>query len=159
MSFIEFLFHIQFFLQVKAEIDVINASWDSKGKSNNLTDSIGIMVYNGTQSLHYVKNYVDGPGQGCHFPITCRAPPNTIFLGVQGSAGAVTIGTLVNETITNGYRGIMTWYSSVMKADGSPGLRYALDWDSSGSHAIQQPFIDAINTYQPYQNLSTEMSC
>jgi hypothetical protein len=36
-------------LQVQAETDVINASWDTKSKSNGLADSVGLMVYEGTQ--------------------------------------------------------------------------------------------------------------
>ena len=43
--------------QVQAEIDVINASWDSDGNSAGLADSIGLMVYQGTTALNYVKNY------------------------------------------------------------------------------------------------------
>ena len=35
--------------QVQAETDVINASWDTKSKSNGLADSVGLMVYEGTQ--------------------------------------------------------------------------------------------------------------
>ena len=31
--------------QVQAEIDVINESWEADGSSNDLADSIGIMVY------------------------------------------------------------------------------------------------------------------
>ena len=34
---------------------MINASWDTKGNSKNLTDTIGLMVYEGTNSLNYVK--------------------------------------------------------------------------------------------------------
>jgi len=49
--------------QVQAEIDVINASWDSDGSSSNLADSVGLMVYEGTQALNYVKNYANGSGQ------------------------------------------------------------------------------------------------
>ncbi len=33
------------FPQIEAEISVINESWDSEGNSNNIADSIGIMVY------------------------------------------------------------------------------------------------------------------
>ena len=51
------------FFQIHAEIDVINASWDTKGNSKNLTDTIGLMVYEGTNSLNYVKNYVAGTKQ------------------------------------------------------------------------------------------------
>ena len=37
--------------QIQAEIDVINASWDVGGASNGLADSIGLMVYEGTQVI------------------------------------------------------------------------------------------------------------
>ena len=50
-------------LQIHAEIDVINESWDENGNNNNLTDTIGLMVYEGTNSLNYVKNYVSGTKQ------------------------------------------------------------------------------------------------
>jgi len=43
---------------------VINQSWDSSGKSSNLADSIGLMVYDGSTSLNYAKSYVSGPEQG-----------------------------------------------------------------------------------------------
>ena len=49
--------------QVQAEIDVINASWDDQGNSNNVADSTGLMVYEGTQAMQYVKNYVSGADQ------------------------------------------------------------------------------------------------
>ena len=55
--------HNNAFFQVQAEIDVINASWDSEGSSSNLADSVGLMVYEGTQALNYVKNYANGSGQ------------------------------------------------------------------------------------------------
>merc|ERR1712079_993051 len=72
--------------QVQAEIDVINASWDSNGKSSNLADSIGLMVYEGTQALNYVKNYANGAGQWSGFPITASAPTNVILLGAKGQS-------------------------------------------------------------------------
>ena len=46
--------------QVQAEIDVINASWNVGGTSNGLADSVGIMVYEGTQALQYVTIEIDG---------------------------------------------------------------------------------------------------
>ena len=46
--------------QVQAEIDVINASWNPGGSSNGLADTIGLMVYEGDQSLLYIKNYATG---------------------------------------------------------------------------------------------------
>ena len=36
---------------MQAEIDVINASWNVGGTSNGLADSVGLMVYEGTQVL------------------------------------------------------------------------------------------------------------
>merc|ERR1712106_740596 len=61
--------------QVQAEIDVINASWDSDGSSSNVVDSVGLMVYEGTQALNYVKNYANGSGQWQGFPVTARHQP------------------------------------------------------------------------------------
>merc|ERR1711872_124164 len=85
--------------QVQAEIDVINASWDSNGKSSNLADSIGLMVYEGTQALNYVKNYANGAGQWEGFPVTASAPKNTILLGAKGSSSSSTIMTLANAAV------------------------------------------------------------
>lgn len=51
------------FDQIDAENDVINESWDKEGNSNNLADSVGLMVYEGSQSLNYVKNFVNGADQ------------------------------------------------------------------------------------------------
>ena len=49
--------------QIQAETDVINQSWNPGMTSNNMADSVGIMVYEGTQSLNYVKNYAEGTSQ------------------------------------------------------------------------------------------------
>ena len=48
---------------VEAEIDIINESWDKAGNLKDVADSVGIMVYEGTQSLNYVKNFVQGAEQ------------------------------------------------------------------------------------------------
>ena len=95
--------------QVQAEIDVINASWDDQGNSNNVADSTGLMVYEGTQAMQYVKNYVSGADQwgGYGFPIECRAPKNTILLGAKGSSSAAAIAQLAHAALTEDYRGIM----------------------------------------------------
>ena len=58
--------------QVQAEIDVINASWNPGGSSNGLADTIGLMVYEGDQSLLYIKNYAAGSSQWQGFPISVR---------------------------------------------------------------------------------------
>ena len=59
-------------LQVQAEIDVINASWNPGGSSNGLADTIGLMVYEGTQALIYLKNYIGGSSMWQGFPIKVR---------------------------------------------------------------------------------------
>merc|ERR1719230_1403870 len=80
--------------QVKAESEVINASWDEEGDHKGLADSIGLMVYEGTQALNYVKNYAKGAEQWQGFPIQCRAPSNTILLGAKGQSSSGTIAKL-----------------------------------------------------------------
>lgn len=115
------------FPAIHAEIDVINASWDEKGNNKNLADSIGLMVYEGTNSLNYVKNYVDGTGRWEGFKIKVNAPSNTILLGAKGSTSPSAINTLVDESIKNNYLGVMVWYASVVD-----GLQYSKGtWDAS----------------------------
>ena len=67
--------------QVQAEIDVINESWNPGGSSNDLADSVGIMVYEGSQSLDYVENYAHGTQQWEGFPIVVDVPYNSIMVG------------------------------------------------------------------------------
>merc|ERR1711915_994754 len=66
--------------QVKAEIDVINASWNRGGSSNGLADSIGLMVYDAAQSLDYVDNYAVGDQWG---PIKVDVPRPQILVGAR----------------------------------------------------------------------------
>ena len=60
------------FPAIKAEIDVINESWDKNGNLKNIADGVGIMVYTGTESLRYVKNFVEGAEQWEGFPIKVK---------------------------------------------------------------------------------------
>ena len=74
--------------QVEAANDVINESWDNNGNLKNVVDSIGIMVYEGTQSLMYVKNFVHGTDQWEGFPIKVDCGKNladTLNLAVDPS--------------------------------------------------------------------------
>merc|ERR1712212_1031177 len=80
--------------QVQAEIDVINASWNDGGSSNGLADSIGLMVYEGTQALQYVKNFAEGTSQWEGFPIKVDVPRSQILLGCKGSSNSGVISTL-----------------------------------------------------------------
>merc|ERR1719232_1966879 len=131
--------------QVQAEIDVINASWDDKGNSKNVADSIGLMVYEGTQALQYVKNYAEGADQwgGYGFPITCRAPKNTILLGAKGSSSSSAIATLASASVKEDYLGIMVWYASVKN-----GFDYAPGWDASTSNDAISGYVNAMNKFR-----------
>ena len=131
--------------QVQAEIDVINASWDADGNSNNVADSIGLMVYEGTQSLQYVKNYVSGADQwgGYGFPIQCRAPSDTILLGAKGSSSSSAISALASAVVQNDYRGIMVWYASVKN-----GFDYAPGWDASTANDAISGYVAAMNSFR-----------
>jgi len=131
--------------QVQAEIDVINASWDDKGNSKNVADSIGLMVYEGTQALQYVKNYAEGADQwgGYGFPITCRAPKNTILLGAKGSSSSSAIATLASAAVKEDYLGIMVWYASVKN-----GFDYAPGWDASTSNDAISGYVNAMNKFR-----------
>ena len=44
---------------MQAEIDVINESWNVGGTNNGLADSVGLMVYEGTQ-VNINQNKVGG---------------------------------------------------------------------------------------------------
>merc|ERR1712029_834221 len=124
------------FPQVKAEIAVINASWKN-GQSTNLADSVGLMVYQGTQALNYVKNYATASSQWSGFPIQTDVPKNCILLGAKGAASAATLNTLAKASLDNDYLGIMVWYASVKN-----GLQYAQTWDASESQASIDAYIE-----------------
>ena len=104
------------FPQVQAESDVINAGWNRQGTNLGLVDSIGLMVYNGADSLNYVVKYNDGPGLGkwgSWFPIKVKVPKNAILLGAQGNTAAGAISKLASQAMSQDLLGIMVWNSSV----------------------------------------------
>ena len=47
----------------------------------DVADSVGIMVYEETQSLNYVKNFVNGADQWEGFPIKVNVNPKAVMLG------------------------------------------------------------------------------
>lgn len=122
--------------QVQAEIDVINASWDTEKRSKGLADSVGLMVYEGTQALQYVKNYANGSGQWQGFPVKVNVPTNAILLGAKGSSTSAEITQLARASIDGDLLGIMVWYASVKN-----GFDYAPYWDASTRE-------DSINGYK-----------
>ena len=127
--------------QVHAENYVINQGFNEDATSNNLIDSVGLMVYEGTQSLNYVKNYAEATNQWEGFPITSNTPYHAILLGCKGTARGTDIDTLVSETLRQDLLGIMVWYASVKN-----GFQYEASWDASTSQESQQAYIRAMQT-------------
>ena len=67
--------------------------------NRGLVESVGLMVYEGTQSLNYVDNYAHGSSQWEGFPITVDVTMGDIMLGCKGSARSGDIMTLAGEAI------------------------------------------------------------
>lgn len=127
------------FPAVPAEIDVINESWTTESESNNLADSVGLMVYEGTLALQYVKNYAHGSDQWEGFPIKVNVPTNAIMLGCKGSSSSRDIMTLAEESVNQNLLGIMVWYVSVVN-----GLQYQESWDGSINEDSIKGYVDAM---------------
>jgi len=128
--------------QVKAEIDVINASWNRGGSSNGLADSIGIMVYDGAQSLDYVENYAVGDQWG---PIKCDVPKPQIMVGAKGSASAASIDKLAKESVKQDLLGVMVWYCSVKN-----GPVYEFDWDCTNYQESMDAYVAAMKYFNDH---------
>ena len=129
--------------QVPAETEVINASWDTEGHSNNLADSVGLMVYYSTFALNYVKNYAQGASQWEGFPVTVNVPTNKILLGAHGQTSSADIHLLATETLRQDLLGIMVWYASVKN-----GFQYASSWDASTNNDSIQGYLQAMSLFR-----------
>ena len=125
--------------QIPAEIDVINESFNIDASTNNLVDSVGIMAYEGTEALHYIKNFAEATNQGEGFPITSNTPYTSILVGCKGTNSINDIETLANESLNQDLLGIMVWYASVIG-----GFQYEVDWDTSTNSDSQAGFISAM---------------
>eukprot|EP00948_MAST-09A_sp_MAST-9A-sp1_P002488 g2488.t1 len=111
--------------QVKAETYVVNEAWKAS-KSQALVDAIGIMVYSGSTSLQYVKNYANGTSQWQGFPIHVDVPSTAVVAGMGGNADQSTLNVLVDAVINQNLRGLMVWYASVKdSATNKPAIQYA----------------------------------
>jgi len=124
--------------QVQAANDVINLSWNIGATSNNYADSVGIMVYEGAQSLNYVENFAHGSEQWEGFPIQVDVPYEAILLGCKGSSPNDPIIQMANEVVRQDLLGIMVWFASVKN-----GLVYAESWDASQSLDSQTSYMQA----------------
>jgi len=107
---------------VKEENFMVNHAF-AKGASPSI-DSIGLMVYQGTGALQYLRNYING--SSVYGAITVDVPPQKIQLGAGGQAAAGTIETLAQAAYDTDLNGIMVWYASVNdKATGKVGNQYS----------------------------------
>jgi len=133
------------FPQIQAEIDVINASFNPGGATNNLADTVGLMVYEGTQALQYVKNYAEGSSQWEGFPIHVDVPSNRILAGCKGSSSSGTITTLAQESVKQDLLGVMVWFCSVQN-----GLVYGHGWDCSDSQDSMDGYVAAMDYFNSH---------
>jgi len=112
--------------QVAAEIYVVNYSWDVNGRNLGGADAVGIMVYTGTESLSYVKNYADGSHQWQGFPITVDVATEAILCGMGGGSSTGDISSMASAIKTQNLGGIMVWYTSVLDTKtGKIAFQYA----------------------------------
>ena len=125
--------------QIPAEIDVINMSWNVGATSNDYADSIGIMIYEGSDSLNYVENFAHGSEQGVGWPITVDVPYDAIMLGSKGITSNSDIMEMANEVVRQDLLGIMVWYASVKN-----GPVYGAEFDASQSEDSQASYIQAL---------------
>merc|ERR1712002_62009 len=130
--------------QVPAEDYVVNHSWDTERNNHGIADSIGLMVYEGTQSLNFVKNYANGTDQWEGFPIKVRVEPQKIQLGCKGGASAGTITALAEAAVSQDLQGIMVWYASVVN-----GFHYSEIYDASTHEASTAAYIAARKILDP----------
>jgi len=111
--------------QIKEENYMVNQVF-AKSADHTTIDKIGIMVYEGTGSLQYVKDYVNGTKQWQGFPIHVDVPPQQVMLGAGGQASASTITALAQAAHDQNLDGIMVWYASVLdSATGKHGNQYS----------------------------------
>ena len=111
--------------QITAENTMVNEGFTKNGGTNDLIDSVGLMVYNGLESLQYVKDYGNATSEWDGFPITVNVPYANILPGVQGSASSSVIGQMASSVKSEGLGGFMVWFASVMdKTRGKNAFAY-----------------------------------
>ena len=132
--------------QIKEETYMVNQNYAKNATS--AVEAIGIMVYEGTGSLQYVKGYVNGSSQWSGFPIKVDVPSTSVLLGAGGQASAGTIETLAKAAHAQDLAGIMVWYASVIDPKtGKPGNQYgggAMDSSIQGA-ASKAAWTNALN--------------
>ena len=132
------------FPQVAAETYVVNHSWDTETNFLGVANGVGLMVYQGTESLRYVSNYSNGTDKYDGFPIKVRVPKGSILLGCMGGATSSDIKTLASEAVKQDLAGMMVWYSSVIN-----GFQYSTYWDAVGHQDSIDGYLEATKILNP----------
>lgn len=134
--------------QVKAENYMVNTGWDNTSKSLNTIDSVGIMVYQGVQSLNYVKNYDNATHQWEGFPIHVDVPPGKVLAGLSGSASDADIMSMAKAVKGQGLGGFMVWFASLYDTTRSgPAFTYG-NGQMDASTAKSPAWAEAIKAMQ-----------
>jgi hypothetical protein len=110
--------------QITEENYMVNKAF-AKDQTKCPVDAIGIMVYEGTGSLQYVKDYTNASSQWEGFPIKSDVPSQRLIVGAGGQASAGTIEALAQAAHDQDLGGIMVWYASVIDTrSGQPAIQY-----------------------------------
>jgi len=132
--------------QISSEIAVINHSWNVDGSSNYLAESIGIMVYEGTQALDCIELYTKG-SETWTTPVKINVPTNAVVVGSKGTSSSSVITSLANACVQQDLKGIMVWFASVRN-----GLIYQHAWDASGSPGSIEGYGKAMELFRKQNN-------
>eukprot|EP00756_Hemistasia_phaeocysticola_P065633 Hpha_TRINITY_DN8687_c0_g1::TRINITY_DN8687_c0_g1_i1::g.168872::m.168872/K01183/E3.2.1.14; chitinase len=134
--------------QVKAENYMVNTGWDNTSKSLNTIDSVGIMVYQGLQSLNYVKNYDNATHQWQGFPIHVDVPSTKVLAGLSGSASDGDIMSMAKAVKAQDLGGFMVWFASVYdNTRSAPAFTYG-NGQMDSSKAKSSAWAEAIKAMQ-----------
>jgi hypothetical protein len=120
--------------QVGEENYVVNHGWTKSGTWLGGPNKIGIMVYSGTNSLQWVKNYANATSQWQGFPIQVNVPSHSILVGIGGDGTTEDVLALAQATLSENLGGIMVWFASALNnATGKPAIQYGTYGDASYS--------------------------
>merc|ERR1712196_255853 len=138
---------------VPEENYVVNMAFAKNSTALQRVDSIGIMTYEGSESLNYLKNYMSPSKWGG--AIKVPVPSNKILVGARGCASDGDIQTLAEAVRDQDLGGIMVWYSSVNdKATGKPGNQYGGGNMDSSNKGTTADWAKALATMQGTQEFA-----
>lgn len=133
------------FPQVAATDNLVNMAF-APGNNQTYIDSVGIMVYQDTESLTYVSDYADATSKWYGFPITVDVPSKYILAGLQGSASDSVISEMGSSVLSENLGGLMMWFASVWDdTRNQKAFTYGGDDASSAQSSQWQNNMNSIN--------------